>query len=348
MTKQSIILLHLVLWLLLIVPVSCASVFMFKMQPDLVLSIYPSATLDYVIMDAIFNLITFGVAFYSFYFFIFEWLFRQTLSWKGLAQSMTLVFGLFVLEQVVILFVYPDEVINDRTIVYAHLTMFVWLLFRLGLAVGARALVEFLDERKTRKKLEAYNLKSEMSLFRAQVNPHFLFNTLNNIDALIYSNPDMASEMLIKLSKQMRYMLYDSNVEEIDLASELEFIRNYIDLESIRLTNKNFVQLEVEGNVSNWTIAPMLFIAFVENAFKHCSNTKDDGGLMIKVVVKDSEISFNCLNHYDNMLPKKKVKYSGVGLDLVKKRLKLIYPQKHQLNIDTDHQLFNINLSINK
>ena len=103
-----------------------------------------------------------------------------------------------------------------------------WVLFFGGLGFGARAILEYFNEKDKQKELEKKNLQSELNLLRSQINPHFLFNTLNNIDALVRKNPEQASELLIKLSVQMRYMLYDSNTEKISLNAELEFIKDYI------------------------------------------------------------------------------------------------------------------------
>ena len=240
MSKKNLLFIHIAFWVFLVLPISCASLVMFFVKPKILYSFIPDATLSYVVTDALYNVLSFGVTFYAFYFLVFEWIFRNE-NWKrGLVKTLFLFFSLGIIEQAIVVIFYPEDLIDTST-VFESIMMFVWLLFRMGLAVGARALVAFLNEQKMRKELEKFNLQSELSLFRAQVNPHFLFNTLNNIDALIYSNPDKASDTLIKLSKQMRYMLYESNVEQIDLSSELEFIQNYIELERIRLKNKDFV-----------------------------------------------------------------------------------------------------------
>lgn len=345
MSKKNLLFIHITFWVFLVLPISCASLVMFFVKPKILYTFLPDATFSYVVMDALYNVCSFGITFYAFYFLVFEWIFRNE-NWKeGLAKTMCLFFGLGIIEQTIIVILYPEDLI-DTSLVFESIMMFVWLLFRMGLAVGARALVAFLNEQKKRKELEKFNLQSELSLFRAQVNPHFLFNTLNNIDALIYSDQDKASDTLIKLSKQMRYMLYESNVEQIDLNLELEFVQNYIELERIRLKNKDFVNFTIEGNPNGIMVAPMLFIAFIENAFKHCTTTEETNGLVIRFVLKSSAIIFECSNRYEVAQTKKKVKYSGVGLELVQKRLNLIYPQRHQLSIDNKGGLFQVHLKL--
>jgi LytS/YehU family sensor histidine kinase len=251
----------------------------------------------------------------------------------------------YLIELLLIDNLYSNNLTNQGFLVGAKITVFVWLLFRLGIAIGTRGLVEYTNERERRKQLEIFNFQSELSLFRAQVNPHFLFNTLNNIDALIHTNPDKASETLIQLSKQMRYLLYDSNVEKIDLTEEIHFVENYIDLERIRIKNKNFVNLKVIGNPQGIRIAPMLFIAFVENAFKHGSNKQDDKGLTIRFSITKDSLLFECKNVYEKVLEIEGIKYSGVGLELVKKRLDLIYKSNYELRITQENNCYAVQLS---
>lgn len=346
MRKRDLVIIHLLFLLCLVMPISCASLLFYLVKPTILYSFFPEATFAYVVKDAIFNTLSFSIAFYVFYFLVFEWLFR-TENWRlGALKAFTLFIIIGAIEQFFVLIFYPEDLLGEEG-VFESILLYVWLLFRMGLAIGGRAMVAFLNEQRKRKALEKFNLQSELSLFRAQVNPHFLFNTLNNIDALIYVDQDKASETLIKLSKQMRYMLHESNTEAVLLDLELEFLRNYIDLESIRLTNKNFVSFEVKGKTQGIYIAPMLFIAFVENAFKHGTDTHMDKGLQLTVEVDGKQLHLVCKNRYNPSQPKKKVQYSGVGLELVKKRLGLIYPDQHNLEIKTQEEQFCVYLTIN-
>lgn len=217
-----------------------------------------------------------------------------------------------------------------------------------GIGIGIRALVEYFNQKENKKELEKKNLESEINLLRSQINPHFLFNTLNNIDALIRKDPERASDLLIKLSTQMRYMLYDSNTHNIQLSSELEFINDYIDLQKLRFENENVVQLEIKGDVDNSFIPPMLFIPFIENAFKHCSNYDVDKAIDISIEVTDNLYLFKAKNLFEEKTEVSKDKTSGIGVQLTKRRLELLYPKMHKLEIKKEAGWYSLILKINK
>jgi LytS/YehU family sensor histidine kinase len=180
------------------------------------------------------------------------------------------------------------------------------------------------------------------------VHPHFLFNTLNNIDALIRKDPERASEILIKLSVQMRYMLYDSNIDKISLVSELEFIKDYMILQRLRIKNDHAVLLRVTGNPEGISISPMLFISFIENAFKHCTNKEQDGAIQINISVEEGRrLTFMASNIFDPENIVNKDATGGIGLDLVKRRLDLIYAGKYALDTQQENNLYSVNLTIN-
>jgi LytS/YehU family sensor histidine kinase len=217
-----------------------------------------------------------------------------------------------------------------------------------SLGLGARALVEYFNEKDQKKELEKKNLQSELGLLRSQINPHFLFNTLNNIDALIRKDPERASEILIKLSVQMRYMLYDSNIDKISLVSELEFIKDYMILQRLRIKNDHAVLLRVTGNPEGISISPMLFISFIENAFKHCTNKEQDGAIQINISVEEGKrLCFRATNIFDPENIVNKDATGGIGLDLVKRRLDLIYAGKYALDTQQENNLYSVNLTIN-
>lgn len=346
MKQRTIVLIHVVLWLLLILPISCSSIVVFKFYPEFIWSFYPEATINYILSDAFYNALSFGLSFYLFYFFFFEWLFRSPDLKLGVLKSLGLFLLLYLLELLVVLNLYPENLVKKDFWIGIEVGLFIWLLSRVGLSIGARGFIEYIHEKERRKELEYANFQSELSLFRAQVNPHFLFNTLNNIDALIHIDPDKASAALIQLSKQMRYLLYDSNVTKINLKDEISFIQNYIDLETIRIKNKKFISFDIRGNLQGIQIAPMLLIAFVENAFKHSNDKHKDKGLEISLSIIEDNLLFKCKNTFDASLTPNHLKYSGIGLDLVKKRLELIYKTNYNLIIRQDNYYYAVELSI--
>lgn len=196
------------------------------------------------------------------------------------------------------------------------------------------------------KDMEKQKLQSELTLLRNQINPHFLFNTLNNIDSLIKSNPPKASASLVGLSDIMRYMVYETNVEFVPLYKELEYIENYLELQKLHFSNLNLVDYHVKGSSENINIPPMLFIPFIENAFKHCNNKEMNNAIRFTFEVSTKEIIFAAENIADKKHLITKDKSSGVGLDIVKRRLEIIYPNRHKLEIKEEKDLFCVFLKI--
>lgn len=215
----------------------------------------------------------------------------------------------------------------------------------LGLAgTCLRLFVQWFQDAQDKVELEKQNFKSELSLLKNQLNPHFLFNTLNNIDSLILENSPNASLALNKLSDIMRYMVYDSENEFVPLKDEISYLENYIALQKLRLENEHTIQLSITGNPTNKQIAPMLFIPYVENAFKHSSlKGKIDNSIVISLDIQKNEVSFHCINPKADI---QKDKSSGIGLELVQKRLDLIYKNKYTLSIENSENEFTVKLTI--
>lgn len=207
-----------------------------------------------------------------------------------------------------------------------------------------RIITSWYDEMQKRAQLEEEKLRSELTLLKAQVNPHFLFNTLNNIDSLIASNQAKASESLIKLSGLMRYVIYEAVNETVPLEKEIEYLKAYIALQSLRYADNSAIRLEITGNAGNITIAPMLFIPFIENSFKHSGAAGIRQGLIIKLVIKEKEIDFFCQNHV--ALSEKPIEKGGFGLQNIRKRLALQYPDRHELTIDQTKESYLVLLKI--
>lgn len=197
------------------------------------------------------------------------------------------------------------------------------------------------------EKLAKENLQSELALLKNQINPHFLFNTLNNIDSLIKSNTKKASETLVKLSEILRYMIYDTNVANIQLTDEIRHIESYIELQKLQFANPKLVSISVHGNPNNIPIAPMLFIPFVENAFKHCTDKSIPDAIRISFTIQDKQVLFESENISGKTQKINKDKASGVGLNIVRRRLEIIYPGRHSLNIKEDNNTFKVTLTVN-
>ncbi len=232
-----------------------------------------------------------------------------------------------------------------QSAILQSLFLFAFLNVFLVLGVGIRSLSGWIEQKRLHDKLEKQNLKSEIALLKTQLAPHFLFNTLHNIDALIHKNGEKASQSLIKLSDIMRYMLHDSKADRVPMEKEIMHIENYISLERLRIKNENFLTYSIDGDYEGIQIAPMLFIPFIENAFKHAVDSDTKNGIAITFNLHADTIIFQCENKYD---PEETEKddTQGIGLETVRKRLELLYPERHQLNIDKDGSTFKVNLKI--
>ncbi len=195
------------------------------------------------------------------------------------------------------------------------------------------------------KEMERQKLESELNSLKSQINPHFLFNTLNNIYSLSLDNSSKTPEMILKLSELMRYIIYDCRQITVPLRKEIEFIQNYISLEQLRLGEQMQVYFESEIT-DDINIAPLLFINFVENAFKHSSKS-NDSHIKIKLnQTSKSSICFKVENSKEADSNHEFNPYSGIGLENVRKRLDLLYPKCHTLEIEKKATIFSINLTI--
>lgn len=215
------------------------------------------------------------------------------------------------------------------------------------LAALAKSIILWLVGISEKRALQKRQLKSEnaLLLLKAQLNPHFLFNSLNNIDILIEESPKIASEYLKKLSDILRYVLYETKEDETTLGREVEQVRNYIELQKIRTSNASYVDFEVTGVIGDQKIVPMIFLPFIENAFKFSKNKSKEHAIAIRFEATKDTICMHCKNYYEahhlNV-----IKNEGLGIETIRQRLKLLYPGKHELEIMDTENWFNVSLKI--
>jgi len=212
-------------------------------------------------------------------------------------------------------------------------------------AMVIKGFITWVDEIKLKEELKWKNHETEMALVKAQLDPHFLFNTLNNIDVLILEDATKASNYLNKLSDILRFMLYETKTDTILLEKEIEYIDKYIELQKIRTSNINYINFQITGTPGNKTIAPMVFIQFIENAFKHTTNKKIDHAINVQLFIEKKTIRFVCKNKFDSKRKLKQESY-GLGNELIQRRLNLIYPDKHTLELSNHCNLYTVNLII--
>ena len=206
---------------------------------------------------------------------------------------------------------------------------------------------QFFIKANESKQMEIEKIKSELSFLKAQFQPHFLFNTLNNIYSLTFNNSHLARKSILQLSGLLRYMLYESETEKVDLQKEINHLQDYIELEKIRFASRMELSFNISGNVSDKKIIPILLIPFLENAFKHASNKMNEKiWITIDLIVKESSLSFTVENSvFQEGKTQMHDSYSGIGLENVKRRLSLLY-ENYTLNNELKENYYHTFLKI--
>ena len=221
-------------------------------------------------------------------------------------------------------------------------TIFTSLVYLFFSAILKFTVDWFLNERIQRD-LENQRLSAELAFLKSQINPHFLFNSLNSIYSLAYQRSETTPEAILKLSEIMRYMLYECNDNKVDLVKELQYLQNYIDLQKIRFGNKAFIDFKIEGKIETQQIVPLLLISFIENAFKHGVASNPVTPIRLLIDVEESHLHFYIQNkkHTNN-----RDASGGIGLNNVKRRLDLLYPGKYNLEIHDETDTYTVELSL--
>jgi sensor histidine kinase YesM len=303
---------------------------------------------DFVDPLSLSHYVLFPLIFYINYFFILPRFYKKGLivrSWI----SWILLLGLFILLRYLVqevLFMhwlgfsnyYPNTTIAfyifDNIYFGGSLivmSFFIWSIIHLA------------QTEKEKRLLQQQQFDAEVSFLKNQVNPHFLFNTLNNIYSLSYKKDDQAPESILKLSGLMRYMLKDSTAEKVALKSEVEYIRNFIDLQKLRYKAECYINFTADISDDEWRIPPLLFIPFVENAFKHGIVT--DAAYPLEIIIQQNKTGLQ-LTVKNKKNTDQKDDSSGIGLNNVKRRLQLLFPQQHQLIINDSANRYTCDLTI--
>lgn len=242
-------------------------------------------------------------------------------------------------------FIYGDTELEKPFPVNRVISSFLNLLTLSAFAIVAKQYRMSLRWKEREKNLEKEKLEAELKFLRTQTNPHFLFNTLNNIYALARKKSDFTADVVMKLSKLLRFMLYESRKEFITLAEELRVLDDYIELEKIRYNERLTLRFTREVDNDQQKIAPLILLPFVENAFKHgASETRFESSIDILVRLSEGQLDFMIRNSKEDTGRDEIVE--NIGLGNVRRQLELMYPQ-HQLNIDYSPEYFQVNLTIN-
>lgn len=223
------------------------------------------------------------------------------------------------------------EIINKSFLITLFYINFFYLLPRL------------VRSEKQKKLLENERLNAELNFLKLQINPHFLFNTLNSIYSQAHFKSEQTEHSILKFSRIMRYVLYDSAAEKIPLIQDLEYISNYIDLQQLRLSKNITIHYDVTGPVNGLSIAPLLLITFIENAFKHGISYTAPSEIKIAIAVTGNDLSLTVGNA---ITQSSRESTGGVGLINARRRLDVIYPGRHLLDVIENDHLYIVNLKI--
>lgn len=215
--------------------------------------------------------------------------------------------------------------------------------FNTAIAVTNR----WFNEEQARKEVEKEHMKSELAFLQNQISPHFFMNTLNNIHSLIEADQKLAQNAVLKLSEMMRYLLYESGRGTTTLKREVEFLKSYVKLMQLRVDDSVKVTFELPADFNNVNLPPLLFISFIENAFKHGVSYREPSALSFKLIQEKDTLIFiseNTISSFHSNDPV--TQHGGIGLENIKKRLELLYGDKHQLVIDGNKNTFKVTLII--
>ncbi len=229
--------------------------------------------------------------------------------------------------------------------ILTHSITFIMNMLLIFIGVSNRIFEEWNQTEKRKKEAEKQKVVDKLEFLKHQINPHFLFNSLNSIYSLTVKKSDKAPEAIITLSDLMRYMLYQTDSEFVPLEKELDYIRNYFELQKLRIANNENVKLKIEGEYSSYKIKPLMLISFVENAFKYGTNNAGETKIDVRVYIEKERLFFFCENNI-GVLDQKQESY-GIGLKNTRERLDLLYPKQYDLKVQSDKKTYQIELILN-
>ena len=352
MKKSFVVALHIGFWTCYIILIAIMLAVYYRNNPA-------SGNPEFRGINALKNILLFAftpsfISFYLFYHVLFPKYFQQEKFFLAVMYGI-LMCGVTALGAYIVLryFIETGQMLdmdeggkNGRSTIISVLIVMTLIGLICGIAgLVIKGFITWFNEIRLKAMLKEKNHDMEMALIKAQLDPHLLFNTINNIDALILKDQVEASSYLNKLSDIMRFMLYETKPDRILLSKEIEYIEKYIDLQKIRTANADYIHFAVTGTIGSKMVAPMIFIPFIENAFKHVNNKKIKNAISIDIFIRAHNIQLICENKFDPKFPVK-LADSGLGNNLIEKRLNLIYAGKHTLEVHKKDDVYSVNLTI--
>ncbi len=279
-------------------------------------------------------------------------LYRASGIWQGallllMAVSVAAILNLLVLYGTTYPVIYGEEIDWSRISSGRFIWSFIDTSSVVGIAIGIKYFRLRLSSLEREKQLIEEKLQSELRFLRAQTNPHFLFNVLNSIYALARKKDDRTEETVLRLSKLLRFMIYECNATFIPLQKEVQMIQDYLKLEEVRFHDKVTLSFTEELDDSTYEIPPLLLLPLVENAFKHgISESRGKGEVRVGLKAQQGQLTFTVVNSIEEPVVVKG-NNSGLGLQNLRRQLSLLYPDQHQLAINATNQHFHVNVSLN-
>jgi len=239
----------------------------------------------------------------------------------------------------------PSDLVGNPGAYQSEFLIVTSFLFIFGLSIFYKLAQNHFEAAERTREMIRQRDDAEFRMLKAQVNPHFLFNTLNNLYSLAYTRSDKTAGAIMSLSEIMRYLIYEAGALMVPVEKEIRFLTNYVELEKLRIEDPTKVSLVIEYPSTDLMVFPLIFIAYVENAFKHsCIDTDPEGFIQIFLAFREGEILFTCENSIPAFHEQKKA--GGTGLANARARLDLMYPGKTELSIKSTTLLYSVNLTI--
>lgn len=321
------ILIHLILWLLLFI-----NYLNYTLVEDEPIT---------AILSAIFVQLIIAVPFYFNYFFLADLIFIR----KQYIRYAVIVGSLIILTYIILDLTSSTWLLDDADTFSEAVSIITNLIIIIGFSNLIKGILSWFYIQQKKSELEKEKLQSELNFLKLQINPHFLFNSLNNIYSLSYNKSDEAAPMIARLSKILRYMLYECQESRVLLSKEIELIKNFIELNQLKIGEERNIDFYIEGIENQLKIAPLLLITFLENAFKHGNILFDKTGwINIECVVENNILVFKVSNSIRQNSAKNVD--SGIGLKNIQKQLELNYPSKHQIDISKSDKEYSVQLNI--
>jgi two-component system LytT family sensor kinase len=307
---------------------------------------------DYLISFGVFGALNLSVYYINYLFLIPEFVKKRKKYWLYVVCILCLLIVCTVVKTIVAA-LFPEEALqytSNGKLQEISINMFVVnALFTGGFFLVCSCIIKFavdwFSNERIQRNLESERKDMELQFLKSQLNPHFLFNSLNNIYSLAYKKSDKTADAILKLSEIMRYMIYESNDSWVSLEKEVEYVRSYVELQKLRFKDGAAVEITISGEIDGQKIVPLILISFVENAFKHGVANDASDPIKINLIANQKILHFSVSNKKNTA---NKDGIGGVGLNNVERRLQLLYPERYKLNIvnSNDHYITELMLDL--